>query len=320
MVAAPVPPIDCALSDPRLAEVSGLAVGPAGPVVVNDSGNATVVYTLRPDCSVASTRTVGVRGRDVEDLARAADGTLWLADLGDNDRERSTVALIRLPTAGSGAVVRLTYPDGPHDAEALLLPADGRPVVVTKEGSGIGRLYTTDRPLPDAAAAPLPLRAVGEVRLPSSATEGGPVSFLGRGLVTGGALAAGGRTAALRTYTDAWVFPVGGPSADDVVAALRGTPTQVPLPGEPQGEALAFTADGALLSAGESRAGGPLARLREVTVPAGSTAPVSTAPRPRADAAAAPVSDRRGTVIAGVVLGILVVVLAGVLVRRRRRD
>jgi hypothetical protein len=291
--------------------VSGLAVTPAGPVVVNDSGNATVVHTLRPDCSVAATRAVGVRGRDVEDLARSADGTLWLADVGDNDRERASVALIRLPTTGQGTVVRLVYPDGAHDAEALLLPADGRPVIVTKEGGGLGRVYTTDRPVPDDAAVPVPLRAAGEVRLPPSSTEGGPVSFLGRGLITGGALAADGRTAALRTYTDAWVFPVGGPTADDVVAGLQGAPTQVPLPGEPQGEAIALTDGGTLLSAGESPSGGPSARLREVAVPSAVLAV------PRAQETV-PASDRRGVVVAGLALGV-VVLGAGALVARRRR-
>ncbi|MCD2189759.1 hypothetical protein [Actinomycetospora soli] len=283
---------------------------------MNDSGNATVVYTLRPDCSVASARPVGVRGRDVEDLARGADGTLWLADVGDNDRERSTVALIRLPTTGPGTVVRLSYPDGAHDAEALLLAADRRPVVVTKEGGGFGRVYTTDRPLPDESSAPVPLRAAGEVRLPPSTTDGGPASFLGRGLITGGAVSDDGRTVALRTYTDAWLFPVDGPTADDVVAGLRAAPTQVPLPGEPQGEAVAFTADGGLLSAGESPSGGPAARLREVVVPA----PASTVPAPvEGRAPAAPDTDRRGTVVAAAVLGVLVVASGGVLLARRRR-
>ncbi|MEJ2867984.1 hypothetical protein WCD74_09430 [Actinomycetospora sp. OC33-EN08] len=276
---------------------------PSGPAVVNDSGNATVVFTLRADCSVAATRAVGVKGRDVEDLAQGADGALWLADIGDNDRERSTIALLRLPTSGRGAVVRLSYPDGPHDAEALLLPDDGRPVVVTKEGGGTGRVYTTDASVTDAGEGPVPLRAEGEVRLPSSTTEGGPASFLGRGLITGGALSADGRTAALRTYTDAWLFPVGGPTADDVVAGLRAAPTQVPLPGEPQGEAIALTDGGSLLSAGESSSG-QLGRLHEVAVPSGPpparAAPAATPAAPAATAERD--ADDLGGVLAGVVL------------------
>ncbi|MDL5156411.1 hypothetical protein [Actinomycetospora termitidis] len=291
---------------------------------MNDSGNATVVFTLRPDCSVASSRSVGVTGRDVEDLARGADGTLWLADLGDNDRERTTIALIRVPTSGRGQVVRLTYPDGPHDAEALLLPADGRPVVVTKEGGGFGRIYTTDAPVTDADEGPVPLRAEGEVRLPSSTTEGGPASFLGRGLITGGALSADGRSAALRTYTDAWLFPVGGPTADDVVAGLRATPTQVPLPGEPQGEAIAFTLDGALLSAGESPSGGPRARLHEVEVPrtAPSPAPVAVPTPAGTSATAGTTDDADGDAAAGIAAGGLAVValVVGVWWFGRRRS
>jgi hypothetical protein len=142
------------------------------------------------------------------------------------------------------------------------------------------------------------------------------VSFLGRGLITGGALADDGRTAALRTYTDAWLFPVGGPTADDVIAGLRETPTQVPLPGEPQGEALAFDADGSLLSAGESPAGGPTARLYGVRVPTAST---SAAPRAQVGAPPAEAEHGRGTAIAAVALGALAVVGGGVLLARRRR-
>ena len=252
-VAGPAAPVTrCTLSDPRLDEASGLAVTPSGPAVVDDSGNATVVYTLAPDCSVASTRAVGVTGRDVEDLARGADGTLWLADIGDNGRARATIALIRLPVRGTGDVRRLVYPDGPHDAETLLLPADGQPVIVTKDLGGRSGIYTTAAP--PTGPGPTPLRHAGELVAPQSSTDGGPVGSFGRGLFTGGALSADGRVAAVRTYADAWLYrvPDGSGSADAVVAALRGTPVGVPLPGEPQGEAIAFTADGTLLSTGEA--------------------------------------------------------------------
>jgi hypothetical protein len=45
---------------------------------------------------------------------------------------------------------------------------------------------------------------------------------------------------ALRTYTDAYVWPLSG---SDVVGALAGTPVRVPLPEAPQGEAISFGAD-----------------------------------------------------------------------------
>jgi hypothetical protein len=303
---------------------------PAGPAVVDDSGNATVVYTLASDCSVASARSVGVSGRDVEDLARSADGTLWLADIGDNDRVRTTVALIRVPVRGPATVLRLAYPDGPHDAETLLLPSDGRPVIVTKDLGGRSGVYTTDA-VP-SGPSPTPLRHVGQLVVPLSGTDGGPIGPFGRGLVTGGALSADGRVAAVRTYTDAWLYRVpgaGASTADAVVAALRGTPVDVPLPGEPQGEAVAFTADGTLLSAGESpstRAGTRTATLRAVPGAAGlvptSTAESSPEASPAAppQAAAAPsgsVPEAGGGPLLGLVVGAMVVgvVVVGLLLR-----
>jgi hypothetical protein len=320
--AAPAAPVRrCVLSDPRLDEVSGMAVTPAGPAVVDDSGNATVVYTLAPDCSVVSARSVGVVGRDVEDLARSADGTLWLADIGDNDRRRTTIALIRLPVRGPASVRRLVYPDGPHDAETLLLPPDGRPVIVTKDLGGRSGVYTTD--VPPVGSSPTPLRHVGELVVPLSATDGGPAGPFGRGLLTGGALSADGRVVAVRTYTDAWLYRVDGDtaSADAVVAALRGTPVDVPLAGEPQGEAVAFTADGTLLSAGESptsRAGGGTASLRAVagaaslvpTSDPASPAPSSSAPPPGSGSRdAATSTPGTGGPSTGVVVGVVGAVL-----------
>lgn len=258
VAAPPGPQVRCELDDERLAEASGLVVGPDGPAVVNDSGNPSTVYRLDPRCGVAAELPVVRDGRDVEDLARADDGTLWLADTGDNRRARPTIAILRLAPDGGQVDVPLAYPDGPHDAETLILPDDGRPVIVTKDLGGRSGVYTTDAPLPAAAPErPVSLRRVGEVAIPPTTTANGssdPQAAVGGGLITGGALTDDGRVAGLRTYTDAWLYPVTGPvgTADGVVAALRGAPVQVPLPGEPQGEAIAFEPDGTLLSASES--------------------------------------------------------------------
>lgn len=323
VLAATGPVTRCVLDDPRVDEASGLAVTPSGPAVVNDSGNATVVYTLAPDCSVASARSVGVAGRDVEDLARDADGTLWLADIGDNRGTRPDVALIRVPVRGAPAVRRLVYPDRPHDAETLLLPADGRPVIVTKDFGGRSGVYTTDAP--PVGASPTPLRRVGELVVPASITEGGPLGPFGRGLVTGGALSVDGRVAAVRTYADAWLFPVAGGSADDVVAALRRTPVDVPLPGEPQGEAIAFTADGTLLSAGEagrSASGGTAPASLRAVPGAVSLVPATTPPPAVVAAPPARAGTRGPGLLAVSAAGAVAVVAAGLpvvaLLRRRR--
>ena len=349
-LAAPAPPaVRCEFGDERLAEVSGLVVGPDGPAVVDDSGNPSTVYTVDDACDVARETAVPQPGADVEDLALGPDGTLWLADIGDNRRARPEVAVIRLPgwaspTAGPPVTTRLTYADGPHDAEALVVAGDARPVIVTKDVGGRSGVYTTDRPLPPPGGDPGPvvLRRVGGVALPPSTTPNGSAdasALFGSGLITGGALSDDRRVVALRTYTDAWLYPVGDPSADGVVAALRAAPVQVPLPGEPQGEAVAFEPDGTLLSASESPDEvGPAAAtsggaLRAVPGAAGLVAstpgtPTPTAPPtaplpPSQPAAAAPAPDDDG-LPAGAWVGIGIAIVAGIggglyAIRRERR-
>jgi hypothetical protein len=317
--AAADPQVRCALDDPRLAEVSGLVDGPEGLQVVNDSGNPSTVFRLDAECTAVGLRAVPIDGRDVEDLARSTDGTLWLADTGDNARRRSSVAVLRLAPDGGQVITRLAYPDGPHDAESLLVPADDRPVIVTKDLGGRSGVYVTDEPAGEVTALePRPLRRAGEVVVPGEA-----LTSVGAGSFTGGAISADGRVVALRTYTDAWLYAAPGGTArvEDVVAALAGPPVRVPLPGEVQGEAVAFTPDGGLLSAGETPAGREPATVRvvpgaEVLVGGAPASPVAApAPAGRADSGLPGPLLTLGAVLAGVAL------VAGLvaLVRRRRR-
>jgi len=182
--------------------------------------------------------TAGVDPYDPEDLAVAADGTVWLADAGDNDAIRTTVALIALRPDGSTSVFRLTYPDGPHDAEALLMAPDGTPYLVTKEILGASGVYRPAGPLVDGGT--VAMAKVAAVNVTFTGTAGGPVGQAGQLLVTGGAVARDGTAVALRTYTDAYVWPLTG---SDVPAALAAAPVRIPLPDSPQGEAISFSAD-----------------------------------------------------------------------------
>ncbi|MEJ2890469.1 hypothetical protein [Actinomycetospora aeridis] len=311
----------CTLDDPRLAETSGLVVAADGLggayEVVNDSGNPSTVYRLDDTCAVDGEIEVPRQGRDVEDLARGPDGTLWLADVGDNDRQRSTVAILRVSPAGEETVTRFTYPDGAHDAESLLVPGDGRPVIVTKDLGGRSGVYVADAPAGDGDRGTL--RRAGEVVVPGEA-----ITSLGAGSYTGGAISADGRVVALRTYADAWLYlaPGGSATADDVVAALAGMPVRVPLPGEVQGEALAFAPDGTLLATGETPEGGPPAPLHAVPGATGLVGSSATSPAP------APVADpdRAGLPEPLATIGVVLAVAAGVFalvavvaVARRRR-
>lgn len=246
------PVAQCTVRDDRLAELSGLAADAEFRYATSDGGRRLQVIVLRKDCTVQRVITAAVDPFDIEDLALGSDGRLWLADIGDNDRRRETVALHVLAPTGAPTLHRLTYPDGPHDAEALLMDRNGTPYLVTKETLGDSGVY---RPVgPMATPGPTPLELVTRVRLGRTDTPGGPVGPIGSTLVTGGASSADGSVVALRTYTDAYLFAV---PDGDLVAALGRQPVRVPLPNEPQGEAIAFEPYGALLSASERRDAGP---------------------------------------------------------------
>ncbi len=246
------PAVDlCQLTDPSLPEVSGMVAGVDTLLVADDGGDQLSVSTLDRSCSVVDVRTAPVDPYDPEDIAVAPDGTVWFADVGDNGTDRPTVALILLRPDGSTTLTRLTYPDGPHDAEALLLAPDGTPYVVTKEVLGVSGVYTPAGALVDGGT--VPMRQVATVALTLTGTPGGPVGRAGQLMVTGGAVAPDGGLLALRTYTDAYVWPLTG---SDVAGALAGEPTRVALPPAPQGEAITFAANSRdLVVAGEGLPG-----------------------------------------------------------------
>jgi len=322
----------CQVRDGRLTELSGLAATGSGYVVVNDGSDLAShrkIFYLDASCAVVRTVSYPSRPRDTEDLGIARDGTLWVADIGDNDAERGTVALWRLaPGAKAPVLYRLSYPDGPHDAEALLLAPSGTPIIVTKT-VGAGGVYVPVGPL--AAGRATPLRRVGEVALPVTTTSN-PFSFAGRLVITGGAVSPDGRFAVLRTYADAFEFDVSG--GDVVAAVTTGRPRPVALPDEPQGESVAYTADGtALLTVSE---GSDPAILRyprpdrpAVAPPPATSAPPgppsSAGPSPSASAAVAAAGNDRNLLSSGAVAAAAILVagalalIASVATRRRRR-
>ncbi len=315
----------CQVRDERLNEISGMVATDTGFVVVNDSADEEPrrrIFFLDADCAVVRTVRYPSRPRDTEDLAVDADGTLWVADIGDNDRTRQTVALWKLPPDSDRPVLhRMTYPDGPHDAEALLIAGDGRPIVVTKQGGPAG-LYAPTGDLKPGAT--VPMERVGQVSLPHTTTSN-PFSFLGRAVVTGAATSPDRRRVVLRTYADAFEFDV---VDGDVVAALtRGTPRIVPLPDEPQGESITYSRDGRFLftvseTADQPPGTKPTILRYPVPVVIPTRAPAATGTPSAAAAGRSP--DQRGRMslfgAVGVVgLGLLVAGLIGMARSRRSR-
>ncbi|MEV6799164.1 hypothetical protein AB0M91_12585 [Micromonospora rifamycinica] len=243
----------CTITDERLRELSGLVATKTGYIVINDGTlqeSRKRVFFLDTKCKIAKepVKYSGDGPFDTEDLALSPDGrTLWIADTGDNvtSRERRTrVAVWTMPVSGSKQPVlhRLSYPERkPHDAEALLVGADGLPLVITKVPSGKAEIYTPEAKLDSGGdTEPVPMKKVGEITLPKTTTDN-PLNIIGRVAITGAARSPDGSRVVLRTYADAFEYDVSG---DDIVAALTtGKPRVTPL-ADPFGEAIAYTPDG----------------------------------------------------------------------------
>lgn len=243
--------------DPAIDESSGLVVLSSGHVVTaNDSGDSARVFTVDP-ASGETTSTTSWPGEavDVEALAPAPGGAVWVGDIGDNSADRDSVQVIHLPLDGSTATTYdLTYPDGSHDAEALLAnPITGRLYVVTKGVFG-GQVM----------AAPSPLRPDRPNRLEQVGSAGS--------LVTDGAFLPGAGAVVLRSYDRAWVL-----SADSwqTLASWR-------LPRQQQGEGLAVDTTGRMPTLLLSSEGARAEVLREPLPPAAIAADMWGSPLWRA--------------------------------------
>ncbi|WP_143027723.1 hypothetical protein [Lentzea albidocapillata] len=311
----PPPPVDvCPVA---MQELSGLTSDGKQLFAVSDSDNGTLrIQVMGRDCVVTRTITAPVDPYDVEDLAMTPDGTLWASDTGDNNKSRSTVALHKVSPTGAVERFRVTYPDGKHDAEALFIDKSGTPYIITKEPLGSALVYRPTAPLRTDIS--VPLEQVTRVSLATTDTPGGPLEgTLDSRLVTGAASTADGSVIALRTYTDAYLYPV---PDGDVVKALSGDPVRVPLPNEPQGEAIAFDPDGTLLSASEG-AGTAIRAVAGAAALAQPPPPTTTTPPPAADQseAAPPASSSWQNWPLALTLGGIVLIAALVIGLRLRR-
>lgn len=256
------------LSDDAVTESSGLVASRRNPGLLwthNDSGGGPLLYCFDLHgraCGVW--RVDGAGARDWEDLAagpgpRAGHPNLFVGDIGDNDGSRPHVVVYRLPepavsgdqapssgrqplATASAQALRLRYPDGPHDAETVLVhPGTGDLYLVTKEPSGVAGVYRAPAALDPATTGVLTL--VAQLRLP--APPGSPPPA-----VTGGDIAPDGRRVALSTYVDAYELTLPPEAGFDSI--WQQPPVAVSLALRQQGEAIAYRGDGqALLTTSE---------------------------------------------------------------------
>jgi hypothetical protein len=231
-----------------LIEVSGIVGSRIAPDmwwVHNDSGDIARAFLIDSALNIVTEiRLDGVFALDFEDIAIDGEGTVWLADIGDNLKFRPTVQLYGFPeTTVSGIVsprrVEITYPDRPHDVETLLLDP--------RTGDG----FLVDKRIPNGVASVFRIPAAvlssgGAVTVQPVATidvsAGGPIG------PTGGDISPDGSTIVIKTLTTAYLWPrVRNQTVVEALLASPQPPCVIPNAGE--NEAIGFDRDGRRLVA-----------------------------------------------------------------------
>lgn len=234
-------PVSTAVPPGLVDEASGIADSKAVPGalwVEEDSGNPTQLQLLdRKGNRIRNVFISGVENRDWEDLALAPGpvaGTsyLYIADIGDNNAQHNNYAIYRFPepepaldTVSATDKIRFQYPDGAHDAEAILVDPLTKDIFIITKRDAVSRVYSL--PYPQSMSSM------------STATFITTLSFTGS---VGSAISPNGREIMIKTYGTIYYWPREG--ADAIGTTLKKSPITLGYKAEPQGEALSFALDG----------------------------------------------------------------------------
>lgn len=256
------------IKEKSISESSGLVASRSTPGAYwthNDSGDGPFIYAFDTNGdSRGIFRVAGAQARDWEDIAagpgpQANKSYLYIGDIGDNNDARDEVVVYRVAEpALTGATrkqtkarpgstepaeaFRLKYPDGKHDAEALLVhPTSGNIYIITK--------VLIANPVVYEAAAPLTtgklvtMKRLGEVRVPS----------LFGGVITGGSVSPDGRRVALCDYFQGYELVL-SPGSRDFNDIWKQKMFAFDLGKRKQGESIAYRLDGkAVLATSEGK-------------------------------------------------------------------
>lgn len=266
----------------ELGEASGLAVSRRHPDLLwalNDSGNKPILFALDASgADLGQVTLVGTNNRDWEDLATFTwRGEPWLlvADIGDNRSQRDRVVLHALPEPQAndqgcfGGEVQpawsltFTYPDGPHDCEAVAVDETTGRILLLSKRSNPPMLYSL--PLgPPSGGQPQMATVIGPVPTippPSSFDLLLPYGQC-RSQPTSMDLSADGRELLVLTYRHAYLFCRA--PCQEWAPVITESPLVIELPDLftlAQREAACFSADGQSLFVTGEGAGAALLRL-----------------------------------------------------------
>lgn len=233
----------------ELDETSGLAVSRqnSGVLWMHNDGASPRVYAVSKAGKALAAFDLGVVVTDIEDIAIGPGPTegrdyVYLGDIGDNDDRRRSIRICRFEEPSLDQKERtyarisdveqfqLTFPDGPHDAECLMVdPVSGDIYVVSKEKKR-GRVY----------------RIAGDKLVAGETSELQLVLNLKVKKVSGGDISPDGSSIILRNESDGWLWR--RPEGESIVNTMATTsPVELQVRARDQdrnGESVGFDPEG----------------------------------------------------------------------------
>jgi hypothetical protein len=243
---APIPVVND-LERKDLLEISGVAASRTNPGILyihNDSGNPNQVYLTDGSGANKGTLTLTpVGNRDWEDIAVgpgpvAGVNYIYVGDIGDNDSKYSSVFVYRFPepdltgqtlpyiaSINSVDIIALKYPNGPRNAETLMVDPLTRDIYIASKASNLSQIFVAKYP-----------------QNTSAATVMTPVVQLYFNKATGGDISPDGSEILLRSNELIWYWKLS--PGTGIAAGLQTQPQVAPYAdNEPQGEGVGFAAD-----------------------------------------------------------------------------
>jgi hypothetical protein len=274
------PAMTALILDPDVSEISGMTRSQREDALfwaVNDSHNPNRIYALSDRGRVRAGYTVdGVPNTDWEDLTSyTKDGKSYLviADTGDNGGLRQYIELIAIeePHVAAGTYrgtvepawrMRIRWPDGPRDCEAVAIDAARGEVLLLSKKRVPAQLFRV----------PLEPTKGRETRLAQQIAVAGtipqpdrhelqthPQSGRYRAHVTSMALSPDGRTLVVLTYRELYRFDRG--DTETWAAAFARAPKALGMPPLVQAESVTFAADGRSVYVTSEKLPAPLVRI-----------------------------------------------------------
>jgi hypothetical protein len=230
------------LENKKIDEASGLAYSRTHSGIMythNDSGGDPYLYILD---SLGRDRgkiiVSGVNNRDWEDIAMGPgpDPTrhyIYVGEIGDNNAEHQQIKIFRFPEPKDlkkelivkSEILTLRYPDGPKDAETLMIDPITYDIFILSKRDSLNILYRA----PQSAFGSKKFELEKIMELPFTMSVAGDISFDGTQIL-------------VKNYFT--VFYWQRNKNESVPDAMSRKPHILPYKPEPQGEAIAFHPSG----------------------------------------------------------------------------